>query len=224
MKISIRVSWCVLSVLFFTAIAFAQGSPPPPPGMSKEQAKQWNKEQKQNEKEQKKQQEKQVKIDAKTAKNSVPAKFQRNYDKFTDQTAISFITATSKKNLINAGMKISLGVTLSFKGATDPQNTEEIGIILVLSYLIAADSQVGDTGLILLVDNTPIDFGQLTDDHSSTSEIGSLLTLTDAVVYTSISYETYKRLANAQTIEGRFSGVEFQVSPNFIPTLRAMLN
>ncbi len=214
MKISIRVSWCVLSVLLFTAIDFAQGPPPPPPGMSKEQAKQWKKEQKQNEKEQKK--------DAKTAKNSAPALIQKEYDRFTDQTTIKFTTATSKQNIIE-GVKISLGVDLGFKGATNPQNTEEIAILLVLSYRITADSQLGDTGLILLVDNTPIDFGQLTVDHSSTRKIGSLVTFTDAVLYTLISYETYKRLANAQTIEGRFSGVEFQVSPNFILTLREML-
>ncbi len=218
MKISIKVSWCVLSVLFFTAIAFAQGPPPPPPGMPKEQGKQWKKEQKQNVKEQKKQ----AKIDAKAAKNSAPAQFQRNYDKFTGKTLISFITPTSKQNIIE-GVKISLGVNVGFKGATNPQNTEELTILLVLSYRITAASQLGDTGLILLVDNTPIDFGQLTVDHSSTKEIGSMVTFTDAVLYTLISYETYKRLANAQTIEGRFSGVEFQVSPNFIPTLREML-
>jgi hypothetical protein len=195
------------------------------PEQSKEEKKRVEQEKKAQEKqakEQKKQQAKQAKVDAKAAKNSAPAQFQRDYDKFTNKTAIRFITATSKQS-INEGVTLDLGVTLFFKGSTDPQNIEEISILLVLSYRITADSQVGDRGLILLVDNEPIDFGQLTTDHSSTRKFGSLVTFTDAVLYTKISYETYKRLANAQTIEGRFSGVEFQVSPNFIPTLREML-
>ncbi len=208
----------VLIIQFLPIYSYGQSTPQ----QSKEDKKKAEQEQKAQEKqakEDKKQQEKKAKEDAKTAKNSAPAFIEKSYDRFTDRTTIGFLTPTSKQNILE-GIKLDLGVAVAYKGTVAPNNDRDTGASIILTYRLDGASQVRDKSLILLVDNTPIDFGQLKTATSSTRRFNARVTFTDVTLYAEVPLQTLRNLSNAQTIEGRFSGVEFQISPKFIPTVR----
>jgi Ni/Co efflux regulator RcnB len=211
----------LILALQFLSISFYAQSAPQQTKEEKKKAEQERKAQEQQAKEQQKQQEKQAKIDAKAAKKSAPVAFQGGYDRFTNVTTTGFQVTTSKNDEVFAGVKIDIGVAASYKGTTVPQNPDDINVRLFIAYTIQAASTARDHSLILLVDNESMDFGQL--QVTTRETYGSRIRFTRAVVVTQVNFETLRRLANARTIEGRFSGVEFQLSPKFIPTMKAFL-
>jgi Ni/Co efflux regulator RcnB len=216
-----RLIILILALQFLSVFSYAQ-SAPQQTKEEKKKAEQERKAQETQAKEQQKQQQKQAKADAKAAKRSAPVEFQGGYDRFTNVTTTGFQVPTSEQDEVFAGRKIDIGVGASYKGTTVPQDSNDINIRLFIAYTIRANSTARDHSLILLVDNEPMDFGQLSITTRET--YGSSVRFTHAVVVTEVSYATLLRLANARTIEGRFSGVEFQLSPKFIPTMRAFLH
>jgi hypothetical protein len=209
MKINTHLIVFILILQFLSGYAYAQSTP------------QQTKEEKKKVEQERKVQEKQAKADAKAAKNSAPVAFQGGYDRFTNVTTTGFQVTTSKNDEVFAGVKIDIGVAASYKGTTVPQNPDDINVRLFIAYTIQSASTARDHSLILLVDNEPMDFGQLQVTTSET--YGSSVRFTKAVVVKEVSFATLRRLRDARIIEGRFSGVEFQISPRFIPTLGVLL-
>jgi hypothetical protein len=208
----------IIILQFLSGYAYAQ-SAPQQTKEEKKKAEQEKKAQEKQAKEQQKQQEKQAKIDAKAAKDSAPVLIQKEYDRFTDQTTVKFITPTSRQNILE-GVKFNLGVAASFLGTTPPPTDVGVDAILVFSYRVDTASPAGNRNLILLVDNRPIDFGQLQTASASTQRFNARVVFTDVILYAKVPLDFLRKLSNAQTIEGRFNGIEFQVSPKFIPTLQ----
>jgi hypothetical protein len=208
----------ILLLQFLSGYAYAQSAPQ----QTKEEKKKAEQEQKAQEKqakEQQKQQEKQAKADAKAAKNSAPVPVERIYDRFQNRTTVRFMSPTSQESVAFQGVELNLGASMSFPG-TATENDNDISLLLVLTYRINGNSHPANRELILLVDNVPVNFGQLKVGSSSTKAYNSRVTFSDGALYAEISIDTFKRLAQAQTIEGRFSGLEFRVSPKFIPTMK----
>ena len=218
MKIKNITSIIIFVLLLLPVLTYSQSAQQ----QSKEEKKKAEQEQKAQEKqakEQQKQQEKQAKLDAKAAKDSAPVLIQKEYDRFTDQTTVKFTTPTSRQNILE-GVKFNLGVAASFLGTTPPPTDAGVDALLVFSYRFDTPYPAANRNLILLIDNRPLDFGQLQTASASTQRFNSRVVFTDVILYAKVPLDFLRKLSNARTIEGRFNGIEFQVSPKFIPTLQ----
>jgi hypothetical protein len=209
----------IIILQFLSGYAYAQSAPQ----QTKEEKKKAEQEQKAQEKqakEQQKQQEKQAKESAKKDKDSAAKPLQSVYDRFTNETVVSFWTSAHPvPKFLQTPIPLYIGAAYSFQGTTVPQNKN---ILLKLQYEIESYYPARDSGLILLVDNEPLDFGQLKEgSHSTTTFLK--ITKTTTVLYAQISDEVVQRLANAKVIEGRFSGIEFTVTPKYMTTLRELI-
>jgi Na+-transporting methylmalonyl-CoA/oxaloacetate decarboxylase gamma subunit len=212
----------LILALQFLSVSFYAQSAPQQTKEEKKKAEQEQKAQEKQAKEQQKQQEKQAKADAKAAKDSAPVPVERIYDRFQNRTTVRFVTPTSQESVASQGVELNLGITMSFPG-TSTENEKDISLLLLLTYRVSGYSHPTNRELILLVDNVPVNFGQLKVGSSSTKSYNSRVTFSDGALYKEISVDTLIGLTKAQTIEGRFSGVEFRVSPKLIPTMKLLL-
>jgi Ni/Co efflux regulator RcnB len=218
-----RLIILILALQFLSISFYAQSAPQQTPQQTKEEKKKAEKAQKEQEKqakEQQKQQQKQAKESAKKDKESTAKPLQVVYDKFTNETVVSFwTTAHPAPKFLQTPIPLLIGAAYGFRGTTVPQDKN---VLLKLQYEIESYYPARDSGLILLVDNEPLDFGQLKEgSHSTTTFLN--ITKTTTVLYTEISNEVIQRLANAKVIEGRFSGIEFIVTPKYMTTLRELI-
>jgi hypothetical protein len=183
-------------------------------------APQQTKEEKKKAEQERKAQEKQAKESAKKDKDSAAKPLQVVYDRFTNETIVSFwTTAHPAPKFLQTPIPLLIGAAYGFQGTTVPQNKN---VLLKLQYEIESYYPARDSGLILLVDNEPLDFGQLKEGSRSTTTFRNITTTT-TVLYTEISDEVIQRLANAKVIEGRFSGIVFTVTPKYMTTLRELI-
>jgi Ni/Co efflux regulator RcnB len=210
----------LILALQFLSISFYAQSAPQQTKEEKKKAEQAQKVQEKQAKEQQKQQEKQAKESAKKDKASAAKPLRVVYDKFTNITNVSFLTtAQQTPRFLQTPIPLLIGAAYSFRGTTVPQNKN---VLLTIQYEIESYYPANDSGLILLVDNEPLDFGQLKEASRSTSTFLKI-TRTTVVLYTEISDEVVQRLANAKVIEGRFSELEFTVTPKYMTTLRELI-
>jgi protein required for attachment to host cells len=210
----------LILALQFLSVSFYAQSAPQQTKEEKKKAEQERKAQESQTKEQQKQQEKQAKESAKKDKQSAAKPLQVVYDRFTNETVVSFwTTAHPAPKFLQTPIPLLIGAAYGFQGTTVPQNKN---VLLKLQYEIESYYPARDSGLILLVDNEPLDFGQLKEGSRSTRTFRNITTTT-TVLYTEISDEVIQRLANAKVIEGRFSGIVFTVTPKYMTTLRELI-
>jgi hypothetical protein len=198
----------IIILQFLSGYAYAQSAP------------QQTKEEKKKAEQERKAQEKQAKESAKKDKDSAAKPLQVVYDRFTNETIISFwTTAHPAPKFLQTPIPLLIGAAYGFQGTIVPQNKN---VLLKLQYEIESYYPARDSGLILLVDNEPLDFGQLREGSRSTRTFRNIPTTT-TVLYAQISDEVIQRLANAKVIEGRFSGIVFTVTPKFMTTLKELV-
>jgi hypothetical protein len=207
-----------------TSICLGQGTPPPPPGYTKNE-KEWKEELKQTQKEQKKAN-KNLSPDQKVD-NSIYARITKGYDRFKDSSFVSLdvmpVYTPSLYTKVNKQPHFYINASFDLAGGETNPKFFSIGFFTkqLQGYWFGENRD-----LIFLADGERIPIGTPSWDGNvtSTNFLNITINITNEVMTIGVPTDVFLRIANAKSVEFQLGNLEGQLSGKHLEAFRNLIS
>ncbi len=227
-----KTKLCFLIVCLSSSICLAQPSLTPPPGLSKEETKQWIKKQKQATKEYRKklkdlqkENEESNNDPQQRVENLIRRSITQVYDKFKNTTTVSLdlmpVYVPSLYTKLNKEPHLYVYAEYDFKGVNKPTSI----IIGFVSKKLQGYWFRDNRDLNFIADDNRINLGNMSHDGNATPTniLGNIFYITNEALSTSISIDDFLQIANAKNVEFRLGNVEGSLSEKHLSAFRDLI-